>query len=176
MSQGLAKVVLAVLLIPILYGALILQSHAARSMSANRECSTCHIMWLNEFKLKNKTTLIPYDPRPVVKTGKQDVASTEDMCFSCHDGFVLDSRFMWQNGKYSHPVGDKPSAEIKIPLVEGKQIFPLNDEARCIAAPATLHMGLTGIKASHRFHAHEKCRLQHVYGLSQRTYRWSQAW
>lgn len=130
MSQGLAKVVLAVLLIPILYGALILQSHAARSMSANRECSTCHIMWLNEFKLKNKTTLIPYDPRPVVKTGKQDVASTEDMCFSCHDGFVLDSRFMWQNGKYSHPVGDKPSAEIKIPLVEGKQIFPLNDEGK----------------------------------------------
>ncbi|MDH5181960.1 MAG: cytochrome c3 family protein [Gammaproteobacteria bacterium] len=105
-------------------------AHAARSMSANRECATCHIMWLKDFKQKNQQPLIPYDPRPVVNTGKQDVASTEDICFSCHDGFVLDSRFMWQNGKYSHPVGQKPSNGIKIPLVEGKQLFPLNDEGK----------------------------------------------
>lgn len=124
------RLVFGLLLAVVFYHAAIEQSYAARSMSANRECATCHIMWLNEFKLKNKSTLIPYDPRPVVKTGKQDVASTEDMCFSCHDGFVLDSRFMWQNGKYSHPVGQKPSDEIKIPLVEGKQVFPLNDEGK----------------------------------------------
>ncbi|MDH5777803.1 MAG: cytochrome c3 family protein, partial [Gammaproteobacteria bacterium] len=102
----------------------------SRAQSANRECSTCHIMWLNEFKLKDKQTLIPYEPKPIVKSGKQDVASTEAMCFSCHDGFVLDSRFMWRNGKYNHPVGQKPSKEIKIPLVEGKQVFPLNDDGK----------------------------------------------
>ncbi|MDH5444222.1 MAG: hypothetical protein OEY52_01625 [Gammaproteobacteria bacterium] len=102
----------------------------ARTPSANRECSTCHIMWLNEFKQKDKATLIPYDPRPVVATGKQDVSSTEMMCFSCHDGFVLDSRFMWQKGKYRHPVGQKPTDGIKIPLVDGKQMFPLNDEGK----------------------------------------------
>ena len=71
----------------------------AKTPSANRECSTCHIMWLNEFKQSQIPTLIPYEPKPVVDTGKQDVSSTEMMCFSCHDGFVLDSRFMWQKGK-----------------------------------------------------------------------------
>ncbi len=67
---------------------------ATRLPSANRECATCHIMWLTEFKRKNVTPLIPFDPQPTVDTGKQDVVSTERMCFSCHDGFVLDSRFL----------------------------------------------------------------------------------
>lgn len=103
---------------------------AARQSSANQECATCHIMWLTEFKRKNIKTLVPYDPRPVVDTGKQDVTSTERMCFSCHDGFVLDSRFMWEPGKHAHPVGQKPSKKISIPRENGKNIFPLNDEGR----------------------------------------------
>lgn len=106
------------------------QQALARTPSANRECSTCHIMWLNEFKQHETPTLIPFDPKPVVATGKQDVASTERMCFSCHDGFVLDSRFMWQEGKYRHPVGQKPSKDIKIPRIDGKQVFPLNEDGK----------------------------------------------
>jgi len=102
----------------------------ARTPSANRECSTCHIMWLNEFKQDQIKTLIPYDPKPVVKTGKQDVSSTERMCFSCHDGFMLDSRFMWKKGRYRHPVGQKPTKDIKIPKVDGKLVFPLNEDGK----------------------------------------------
>ena len=109
---------------------LVSQQLDARMPSANRECSTCHIMWLNEFKQDKLPTLVPYDPRPVTKSGKQDVSSTERMCFSCHDGFMLDSRFMWKKGKYRHPVGQKPSKDIHIPKVEGKLIFPLNDEGK----------------------------------------------
>ncbi|MDH5517524.1 MAG: hypothetical protein OEY36_06855 [Gammaproteobacteria bacterium] len=105
-------------------------SSAPRLPSENRECATCHIMWLKAFKRENVETLVPYDPRPVVKTGKQDVASTEDMCFSCHDGFVLDSRPLWQSGKHAHPVGQKPSENIQIPMQDGKNIFPLNDDGR----------------------------------------------
>ena len=103
---------------------------APRLPSANRECATCHIMWLTEFKRDDIETLVPYDPQPIVKTGKQDAASTEDMCFSCHDGFVLESRSLWEPGKHAHPVGQKPSDKISIPIVDGKNLFPLNEEGR----------------------------------------------
>jgi len=106
------------------------QALAARQFSSQRECATCHIMWLNDFKRQDVATLIPYDPKPVVDTGKQDVASTERMCFSCHDGFVLDSRSNWLNKSHAHPVGVKPSSRIKIPTSKGKTIFPLNDDGK----------------------------------------------
>ena len=103
-------------------------AEAARDISPQRECANCHIAWLAEFNRKDVTTLIPYNPRPVEATGKQDVVSTDRMCFSCHDGFVLDSRFAWQNRQNFHPIGVKPSNKVKIPTVEGKMIFPLNED------------------------------------------------
>ena len=107
------------------------QAEAARLPSANRECATCHIMWLKDFKRTDVETLIPYDPTPVEeKIGKTDVVSTRRMCFSCHDGFVLDSRFMWKKGKHAHPVGVKPSDKVEIPLVEGKELFPMNGDGK----------------------------------------------
>lgn len=105
-------------------------AYAAREVSENRECATCHVMWLKEFKQKEITPLIPYNPKPVVESGKQDVSSTEKMCFSCHDGFVLDSRFMWKDKSHAHPVGVKPSHTMRIPTSKGKTIFPLNDDGR----------------------------------------------
>ncbi len=103
---------------------------AARLPSAKRECATCHIMWLNEFKRDDVTPLIPYDPKPVEKSGKQDIVSTERMCFSCHDGYVMDSRFLWKNRKHTHPVGVIPSTNVKMSLVEGKEVFPLNEDGK----------------------------------------------
>ncbi|HHJ15252.1 MAG TPA: hypothetical protein ENJ80_00985 [Gammaproteobacteria bacterium] len=103
---------------------------APRLPSAKRECALCHVMWLTEFKRDDVTTLIPYDPKPVVKTGKQDVASTERMCLSCHDGWVLESRGLWKNKQHAHPVGQKPSEDIHIPIVEGKNLFPLNHDGK----------------------------------------------
>ena len=105
-------------------------AEASREVSGKRECSTCHIMWLKDFNRKDVTPLIPYEPKPVVATGKQDVASTNKMCFSCHDGFVLDSRFVWKSDKHTHPVGIKPSKNMNIPTSKGKTIFPLNDDGK----------------------------------------------
>jgi predicted CXXCH cytochrome family protein len=87
-------------------------------------------MWLTDFNRKDVTPLIPYNPKPVVSTGKQDVVSTDRMCFSCHDGFVLDSRFAWINRKNFHPIGVKPSDKIKIPTADGKLTFPLNEDGK----------------------------------------------
>ena len=105
-------------------------AHAARDISPQRECSNCHIMWLTDFNRTDVTTLIPYNPRPVVETGKQDIVSSDRMCFSCHDGFVLDSRFVWQNRQNFHPIGVKPSNRIRIPTEQGKRVFPMNDDGK----------------------------------------------
>jgi len=99
-------------------------------VAANRECATCHIMWLNDFKRGDVTPLIPYDPKPRVATGRQDVSSTERMCFSCHDGFMLDSRAVWRDARHAHPVGVKPSDKVRIPTSRGKIVFPLNDDGK----------------------------------------------
>ena len=99
-------------------------------ISPNRECSTCHIMWLTEFRRDDVTPLIPYEPRPTVSSGQQDVVSTERMCFSCHDGFVLDSRMLWAERGHAHPVGVVPTDEVVIPTSRGKDVFPLNDDGR----------------------------------------------
>ena len=107
-----------------------LVAQATRLPSANRECATCHVMWLKEFKRKDVETLIPYDPQPRVETGRQDVVSTERMCFSCHDGFILDSRFLWKNRGHTHPVGVEPPQDMHIPTREGKTLFPLNKEGK----------------------------------------------
>ena len=103
---------------------------AAREVSAKRECATCHIMWLDDFKREDAKALIAYDPRPVTNSGKQDITSSERMCFSCHDGFVLDSRFMWKQGAHTHPVGVKPPKGMKIRKINGKTTFPLNDDGK----------------------------------------------
>ena len=105
-------------------------AEASREVSGKRECSTCHIMWLKDFNRKDVTPLIPFEPKQVVASGKQDVSSTNKMCFSCHDGFVLDSRFVWKSGRHTHPVGIKPSDKIIIPTSDGKTIFPLNDDGK----------------------------------------------
>ncbi len=103
---------------------------SVRDISAKRECAICHIMWLNEFQQEDVTPLIPYDPKPVVDTGKQDVVSTERVCFSCHDGFIMDSRFAWVRKKYFHPVGVVPTEKVNIPTREGRRLFPLNNEGK----------------------------------------------
>ncbi len=94
-----------------------------------RECASCHIMWLRDFKRTDVTPLVPYDPKPKTDTGRQDVSSTERMCFSCHDGFMLDSRGTWKGG-HGHPVGVKPSDKVKIPTADGKVVFPLNEDGK----------------------------------------------
>ena len=103
---------------------------SVRDISAKRECAICHIMWLNEFQQEDTTPLVPYDPKPIVDTGKQDVVSTERMCFSCHDGFIMDSRFAWVRKKYFHPVGVEPTEKVQIPTREGRRIFPLNNDGK----------------------------------------------
>ncbi|MCK5614256.1 hypothetical protein KAR91_70980, partial [Candidatus Pacearchaeota archaeon] len=95
----------------------------ARKMEAQRECATCHIMWLDTFRIEGQVTLIDLIPMDEqIGAG----AAEEDMCYSCHDGFVLDSRnLVWTN--HRHPVDIKPPKKIKLPKRnDGTTIFPLD--------------------------------------------------
>ncbi len=103
---------------------------AALKVDTRKECTTCHISWLEEFKRDHQQTLVSMEEITLSTTGKQDASSTERMCFSCHDGFVLDSRFLWQEKAHAHPVGIQPPADMELPKIDDKIIFPLNNEGK----------------------------------------------
>lgn len=94
------------------------------------DCAACHTERLREFRRRGAATLVEHDPRPTLDTGSQDESSTPDMCLSCHDGFVMDSRSLWQEGQHGHPVGMLPSDRITQPVVGGEAVFPMNDDGR----------------------------------------------
>jgi len=94
--------------------ALLLSSRAiALEMSSKRNCAICHVMWMDDFRT-DKETLIAWQPGNVLMKDTQGVVSTEEMCYSCHDGYVMDSRAVaW---KYKgHRTFIKPSKKVTIP-------------------------------------------------------------
>ncbi|MBI5893737.1 MAG: cytochrome c3 family protein [Deltaproteobacteria bacterium] len=99
----------------------------AREISSQRGCAICHIEWLTEFRRAEVTPLVEIPQTPIMIEGRQGVVSTERICFTCHDGYVNDSRFAFDKEKHRHPVYVKPSEKVKIPVTkEGKKVFPLN--------------------------------------------------
>jgi predicted CXXCH cytochrome family protein len=86
---------------------------AALDKSSKKECALCHVMWLDIFRT-NKETLIKWQPGNVLMKDTQGIVSSEEICYSCHDGYVADARFsVWKAG--NHPVYKKPSSKVKIP-------------------------------------------------------------
>jgi predicted CXXCH cytochrome family protein len=94
------------------------------------KCPVCHTDRLREYKRRRAVTLVPHEPHPTLSTGQQLETSTPEMCFSCHDGFVLDSRTLWKEGHKGHRVGMYPSEKITLPVANNEPVFPLNDDGR----------------------------------------------
>jgi len=93
------------------------------------DCSACHPMKIRDFKGRRANPVTPVEEFPELPTGIQDVASSPAMCFSCHDGFVMDSRAVWANGEYhGHRLGIAPPEGMAIPALGGSPEFPLNDD------------------------------------------------
>jgi predicted CXXCH cytochrome family protein len=87
---------------------------AALEKSSKKECALCHVMWLDVFRT-DKETLIKWQPGNVLMKDTQGIVSSEEICYSCHDGYVADARFsVWKAG--NHTVFKKPSEKVKIPL------------------------------------------------------------
>ena len=86
---------------------------AALEKSSKKECAMCHVMWLDVFRT-NKETLIKWQPGNVLMKDTQGIVSSEEVCYSCHDGYVADSRYVVWKGN-SHTTFKKPSKNIRVP-------------------------------------------------------------
>jgi predicted CXXCH cytochrome family protein len=118
------------LLVSFGFGSVWLADAPAAEVAEQFKCAVCHTDLLNEYRRRRATALVPHDPRPVISTGQQVETSTPDMCFSCHDGFVLDSRALWKEGHKGHRVGMPPSAGMNLPGVNNVPVFPMNDDGK----------------------------------------------
>ncbi|MDH5324313.1 MAG: cytochrome c3 family protein [Gammaproteobacteria bacterium] len=91
-------------------------------------CAVCHIDWM--VGADQGAPLMPVYEYVMADSGKQKVVSTKRMCFSCHDGFVNDSRFQFGDDTHNHPVGVKPSDKVKGSLSGAGYTYPLNEEGK----------------------------------------------
>jgi len=82
-----------------------------------KACALCHYRWIDTFFVDGKgTDLVPYQAQKVV--------ATPEMCDSCHDGSIMDSRARMTIGR-GHKTGVAPPAGMTIP-----EIFPLDDKGK----------------------------------------------
>jgi predicted CXXCH cytochrome family protein len=77
----------------IVLSALLLLASSAQAITrrADKECLLCHVLWFDVFKTDQKTLLEQKDSAIVI-AGSKGLASSEAMCVTCHDGYVVDSR------------------------------------------------------------------------------------
>jgi len=90
--------------------------------NSSRECAICHIRWVGAFD------------RSEIQAGSMQAvmerqAGSGDMCLSCHDGSVVDSRFKVWSTRH-HTTDAKPSPAVTIPT----ETFPLDDQGRMTCA------------------------------------------
>ncbi|MCF7975894.1 MAG: cytochrome c3 family protein [Phycisphaerae bacterium] len=86
--------------------------------NSSRECAICHIRWVDALVRTESQT------EPMEKVLERQ-AGSGDMCLSCHDGSVADSRFKIWSTRH-HTTGQVPSPKIKIPTDR----FPLDAQGR----------------------------------------------
>ncbi|MBA4366232.1 MAG: hypothetical protein C0403_01150 [Desulfobacterium sp.] len=81
-------------------------------------CAICHYRWIDTFFIDGKGT-------DLVEYNSEKVEATPEMCLSCHDGSVKDSRERIKDSSSGHKVNVKPPAGMKIP-----GIFPLDEQGK----------------------------------------------
>ena len=84
-----------------------------------RSCTVCHIEWMPPFDAGRSTPLMS----PPESTPQLPAVSRSEMCLSCHDGSIVDSRRrVWL--EHGHRTGISPSDGMKVPselpLADGK--------------------------------------------------------
>lgn len=90
---------------------------APKNPRSAKACALCHFRWIDTFFVEGKgTDLVPYQSRKVV--------ATPEMCDSCHDGSIMDSRDRMTIGR-GHKTDIAPPAGMTIP-----DMFPLDDNGK----------------------------------------------
>jgi predicted CXXCH cytochrome family protein len=94
---------------------------APAQQRATKECSMCHLRWVADFESEQKKDYL-------LEFTEEKVVATEMMCYSCHDGSIVDSRLrVWETSR--HKAGTKPSAAISVP-----ETFPLDKAGQLTCA------------------------------------------
>jgi predicted CXXCH cytochrome family protein len=86
-----------------------------KNPNSAKACAICHYRWVDTFFIEGRgSDYVPYT--------SQKVVATSEMCFSCHDGSVMDSRARAYKTP-QHKTNVPPPAHMKIP-----DIFPLDEQ------------------------------------------------
>jgi predicted CXXCH cytochrome family protein len=115
---------------------------------AQKNCVICHLDWADE----------PASGAPVRKREVMAVASSK-MCYSCHNGPIIDSRMLINHGSQHPSVDDKAKDKITLKHMQERKdkmpdVFPLteNKEMRC----TTCHTPHTADDKHATLHAENK--------------------
>ncbi len=95
--------------------------HGQMVPNSAKECAICHFRWLDQFYHEGRGT-------DLVKYQEERVAASEMICYSCHNGILVDSRDRFW-AKRGHRVNMKPSDKIKI-----DKDMPLGEEGEVTCA------------------------------------------
>ncbi len=106
------------------------------------KCAVCHVNRLRELRKPDGPLLVTRETVEQESFGAQEAASTGRMCLSCHDGFVMDSRFVWNGSHATHPVGVPLPSSMVLAEVDGEPALPLNEEGEVYCG--TCHVGHPG--------------------------------
>jgi predicted CXXCH cytochrome family protein len=88
---------------------------APRNPNSAKECAICHYRWIDTFFIDGRgSDLVEYQADPVV--------AKPEICFSCHDGSVADSRSRVYND-HRHAINKPPPENMIIP-----KIFPIDKQ------------------------------------------------
>ena len=82
------------------------EADAPRNPNSAKECAICHYRWIDKFFVDGTgSELVPYQ--------SEKVAAKPEICFSCHDGSVVDSRARVYND-LRHKINRPPPEYMKI--------------------------------------------------------------
>jgi len=92
-----------------------------------KECAICHFRWLDQFYVEGRgTDLVEYQ--------KERVEGSEMICYTCHNGIIVDSRERFW-AKRGHACNMKPSKNVQIPPE-----MPLGEKGEVVCATChTVH-------------------------------------
>jgi hypothetical protein len=109
-------------------------AEAPRNPDSAKECAICHYRWVDTFfELGKGSDLVDFQSEKVV--------AKPEICFSCHDGSVIDSRARVYNDQH-HEINKPPPPTMKIP-----SLFPLDKEFSAThVTPHTVSQARWGLK------------------------------
>ncbi|RJQ43289.1 MAG: hypothetical protein C4538_12315 [Nitrospiraceae bacterium] len=93
------------------------QAVAPKNPDSAKECAICHYNWIDTFFVHGRGS-------DLVEYTAEKVAAKPEMCFSCHDGSVVDSRARVYND-HRHRINQPPPHGMEIP-----KIFPLDQDGK----------------------------------------------